>query len=183
MPSKYRISDHEAPHFITFATIQWVDALSRPDYKDVIMASLDYCMKNKGLILNAYVIMSNHLHMIASAKPGCNLSAILRDFKKHTSKELLRSIKGNSRESRRSWMLRLFKSAGINNSNNQQYQFWQQDNHPVELSTNRMMDQRLDYIHDNPVKAGLVRAPEDYIYSSAIDYSGGKGLIEIELIS
>ena len=79
-------------------------------------------------------------------------------------------------------MLWLFASAGKRNSNNTYYQFWQQDNRPIELSTNEMMDQRLDYIHDNPVKEGLVYEPEHYIYSSALDYSGGKGLLEIELL-
>ncbi len=88
MSSKYTISDHQAPHFITFATVQWVDALSRPIYKDIIIDSLKHCQEYKGLILHAYVIMNNHVHLIASAEEGYNLSAILRDFKKHTSKKI-----------------------------------------------------------------------------------------------
>ena len=73
MPSKYTISDHQAPHFITFATVQWVDALSRPSYKDIIVESLRYCQNEKGLILYAWCVMSNHIHLIVAAQEGCNL--------------------------------------------------------------------------------------------------------------
>ena len=182
MPSKYKISDHQAPHFITFATVQWVDALSRSFYKDILIDSLKYCVNNKGLRLNAYIIMSKHVHLIVSAKEGFNLSDILRDFKKYTSKELLKSIETNNQESRRSWMMWLFRSAGKENSNNKNYQFWQQDNRPIQLSTNAMIEQRLEYLHNNPVEGGIVRESHDYVYSSAIDYVGGKGLLPIELI-
>ncbi len=148
MPSKYKITDHQTLHFITFATVQWVDALSRPLYKHVILDSLRYSQKEKGLIIYAFVIMSNHIHLIASAQEEKNLSDILRDLKKYTSKQLLKEIAENPRESRRSWMMWIFKAAGNYNSNNTVYQFWQQDNRPIQLSTNEMMDQRLDYIQD-----------------------------------
>lgn len=109
-----------------------MDALSRPIYKDVIIESLKYCQGNKGLILHAFVIMNNHVHLIASAKEEYNLSDILRDLKKHTSKTLLEMIENDDHtESRRNWMLWLFESAGKKNSNNKTYQFWQQDNHPI----------------------------------------------------
>ncbi len=170
-------------HFITFATVQWVDALSRPVSKHIIIDSLHYCMEEKGLIIYAFVIMSNHIHLIASAQEEKNLSDILRDLKKYTSKQLLKEIAENPQESRKSWMMWIFKAAGNSNSNNTVYQFWQQDNRPIQLSTNEMMDQRLDYIHENPVKEGFVWEPEHYPFSSAINYIGKKGLLEVELIS
>ena len=77
------------------------------------------------------------------------------------------------------WM---FERAGKKNPNNQEYQFWQQNNHPIELNTNELMEQKLDYVHQNPVEAGFVANPEDYLYSSAIDYAGGKGMIPIFFI-
>lgn len=80
MPSKYKFGDHQRPHFITFAVVEWVDALSRPYYKDVLIESLKYCQENNGLLLHAYVIMNNHVHLIASAKLGFSLSDIMRDF-------------------------------------------------------------------------------------------------------
>lgn len=178
MSSKYVIRDHQAPHFINFATVEWVDALSRPVYKDIVIDSIKHCQDNKGLMLYAYVIMNNHIHLIVSAKEGYNLSDILRDMKKHTSKKLLECIIENNQESRKRWMLWLFESAGKRNSNNKNYQFWQQDNRPIELSTAAMVDQRLNYIHQNPVKERIVNEPEHYVYSSVIDYVGGRGLIK-----
>lgn len=124
MSSKYTISDHQRPHFITFATVQWVDALSRPIYKDVVIESLAYCQEKKGLVLFAYTIMNNHVHLIASAKEGNNLSDILRNLKKHTAKKIIDLIESDDgMESRRGWMLWLFESAGKKNSNNKKYQF------------------------------------------------------------
>ncbi|WKN32910.1 transposase [Porifericola rhodea] len=156
MPSRYIISDHQALYFVTFTTVEWIDALPRLAYKNVVVESLRYCTQEKGLIICAYVVMSNHIHLIISAQEGFNLSDILRDLKKFTSKRLIEAIIQNPQESRNRWMLWIFRSAGQRNSNNKYYQFWQQDNHPVELSNNQMMDQRLDYIHQNTVAAGLV---------------------------
>ena len=126
--------------------------------------------------------MNNHVHLIAAAKGGFNLSDILRDFKKFTSKKLFSAIEENAQESRKGWMLWLFRSAGKNNTNNKNFQVWQQDNHPIELSTGEMVKQRLDYLHNNPVEEGIVFEPEHYVYSSARDYAGGKGLLEVEFL-
>jgi len=182
MPSKYRIHDSHEIYFITFAVVEWVDALSRPYYKDLIIESFKYCQESKGLIIYAYVIMNNHVHLIASAKENFNLSDILRDLKKFTSKKLVATIEENIQESRKRWMLWLFRSNGERNSNNKNYQFWQQDNHPVCLNTNEMIDQRLNYLHNNPVVEGIVEEPEHYVYSSAKDYAGIKGFLDIELL-
>jgi hypothetical protein len=84
---------------------------------------------------------------------------------------------------RKEWLVWLFERAGKNNSNNTRYQFWQQHNHPIELSTNEIIEQKLEYIHQNPVEAGIVLRPEDYLYSSAINYAGmPEKLIEVILI-
>ncbi|MBV8390965.1 MAG: transposase [Mucilaginibacter sp.] len=182
MPSKYRIYNSQEIYFITFAVVEWVDALSRPYYKDIILESLKHCQQKKGLILYAYVIMNNHVHLIASANEGYNLSDILRDLKKFTSKKLISEIENNIQESRKRWMLWIFRSNGERNSNNEKYQFWQQDNHPVCLDSGHLIDQRLDYLHNNPVKEGIVEEPEHYVYSSARDYAGIKGLLDIVLL-
>lgn len=171
MATKYRFSNNGTPHFITYGTVQWADALSRHEYKQKVIDSLQHCIAEKGLLLHAYVIMSNHVHLIASATEGVKLEDIMRDHKKFTSRQLLQAIEQNPQESRKSWLLWLFKSGGRANSNNRRYQFWQQDNHPIELSTREMLFQKLEYILQNPVRAGLVWQPEQYIYSSGIDYS------------
>ena len=182
MSVKYKIRNQESLHFLSFATVEWVDVFTRLIYKEVIIESLKYCQENKGLLLYAYCIMTNHVHLIISSKEGYKQEDIIRDFKKHTSKQLLKLIEENKAESRRNWMLWIFKKAGEKNSNNKNYQFWRQDNHPIELSTNEMMEQRLDYIHNNPVEEGIVAEPEHYLYSSAGDYAGKKGLLKIEFI-
>ena len=182
MSSKYKIGDSAIPHFITSTVVGWVDALSRPLYKDIILESLVYCMDNKGLRLHAWVIMSNHLHQIISTgKDDIELAGIVRDFKKFTSKKVVSAIQDNMQESRKEWMMNLFAYAGKHNSNNEKYQFWQQDYHPVELNTLDKMQQRLNYLHENPVRAGLVWEPWEYKYSSAIDYcTQRKGLVAID---
>ena len=169
-------------HFISFATVEWMDVFTRPLYKKVIIESLKYCQEKKGMILYAWCLMTNHMHMILSTDGKNNQEAIIRDFKKYTSKKCLDLIKTNNSESRRNWMLWMFSSAGKKNSNNSNYQFWRQDNHPVEIDTNELMDQKLEYIHNNPVVEGIVDKQEDYVYSSARNYCGMNGLIEANII-
>ncbi len=140
-----------------------------------------YCQIEKGLKVYAYVIMSNHVHCVLSCKEN-ELSAVIRDFKTFTSKEILKSIKTEVGESRKDWMLELFKNKGLNNKRNKDYQFWKQDNHPVELYSNYFIDQKIEYIHQNPVVSGLVEKPEEYIYSSAKNYCGEEGLLKVEYL-
>jgi len=175
----FKIRDQQAIHFITFATVQWIDVFTRSDYVNIVIDSLAYCQKEKGLLVHAYCIMTNHLHLIISS-PSHNLSDIIRDFKKFTSAKILKAIEENKKESRRNWMLWIFKKAGENNERNNNYQFWQQDNHPIECSTADILKTRMNYLHENPVRAGLVWRAEDYRYSSAVDYyTMGKGLLQI----
>ena len=182
MSTKYKIRNQEALHFISFATVEWIDVFTRPLYKDVIVESLKYCQKKKGLILYAWCLMTNHVHMIISSTGISKQEDIIRDFKKYTSKKCLELIRENNSESRKNWMLWMFNSAGKKNSNNKAYQFWRQDNHPIELDTNEMMDQKLEYIHNNPVVEGIVDNPADYLYSSARNYEGLEGLVKVKII-
>ncbi|MES1226205.1 MAG: transposase, partial [Bacteroidota bacterium] len=96
--------------------------------------------------------------------------------------KLIATIQENKQESRKEWMLSIFKSAGDYNSNNTNFQFWRQDNKPIEVYSNAVIDQKLDYLHNNPVEEGIVEQAEDYIYSSARDYAGQKGLLSIEML-
>ncbi len=126
--------------------------------------------------------MSNHIHLICYTKEPFLLSDFVRDFKKFTSKAIIESIQSNTSESRKEWMLRLFTYFAKFNKNNKNYQFWQQDNHPIELQSPKWINQKLAYIHLNPVRNGLVLKAEDYLYSSAGTYVGLEGFIEIELL-
>jgi len=179
----YKIRDQGQVHFVTCTVLQWVDIFTRSVYADLVIESLNFCIREKGLSVHAWVLMPNHLHAILSAKDGFILSDILRDFKKYTAGKILKELEKSTFESRKSWMLWLFKSAGSQNTRNETYQFWQQDNHPIELNNPEIKVQRMNYLHQNPVRAGLVWEPWDYKYSSACDYMNNrKGLVEIDFI-
>ena len=178
MSEGYKIRDQTLPHFITFTVVDWIDVFTRQTYKDVIIESLDYCIQNKGMILFGYVIMSNHIHMIIQSQEA-TLSDLIRDFKKFTAKSILEKIQ-NSPESRREWMLERFKLATESHSRNKNYQLWQYGNHPEEVYSNKFMWTKLDYIHLNPVRAGIVEKASHYVYSSASNYVSDSGLLKIE---
>ena len=182
MGRKYVIKDQTQLYFVTFTVINWLDVFIRDIYKEKIIASLRFCQEHKGLEVHAYCIMTSHIHLILSAKEGFNLSNIIRDLKSHTAREIVKLIKENKKESRREWLVWFFERAGRKNKRNSKHQFWQQHNHPIELSTNVMMDQRLDYIHNNPVEGGFVEEPEDWIWSSASQYSGKSGHLNLFFI-
>ena len=181
MASSYKFHDPDGLYFVTFAVVEWVDVFTRKDYAEILLESLRFCQKEKGLVIHAWCIMSNHVHFIISRKGDKALHEIMRDLKKFTSGEIIRAIQ-NGNESRKRWMLAVFEYAAKFNSNNTNFQFWQQDNHPIELIGDKFILQKLQYIHRNPVTAGIVIESMAYRYSSAIDYAGGKGLIELELL-
>ncbi|MEQ8551190.1 MAG: transposase [Cyclobacteriaceae bacterium] len=172
MSNKYKFDDLEGTYFTSTSVVDWVDVFTRRDYKDILIDSLKFCVKKKGLIVHAYVIMSNHFHLIISrSENALSFSDILRDLKKYTAMHLIKAIRENPVESRKKWMLEIFEKAGRLNGNNTMYQFWQQDNHPIHLEGD-WIEQKLDYIHYNPVEAGWVDEPEAYLYSSARNYAG-----------
>ena len=180
MKEGYTIKDQTKPHFITATVVDWIDVFSRKTYKETIIECINFCMKNKGMIVYSYVIMSNHIHIIIQSNNG-KLSDLIRDFKKFTSKTILEKIQ-NQPESRREWMLERFKLATESHSRNKNYQFWQYGNHAEEIYSEKFMWSKIDYIHFNPIRAGIVYKPQDYIFSSASNYSNGKGILEVELV-
>ena len=160
--------------------VGWVDLFIRVAYKDIIVNALQYCRQNKGLQIYSYVIMTSHLHLIVSAA-NQDLADVIRDFKKYTSKKLVSEIKGIN-ESRGEWMLNKFSFEAKRTKRAKDYKVWQDGYHPIELHDPKIQEQKLDYIHENPVISGFVREPEDYLYSSALDYCGGKGLLDIMVL-
>jgi len=182
MSTKYKFLDTNGLYFVTFATVFWVDVFTRPLYNGIFCESVKYCQENKGLNLHAWCLMSNHVHLVFSRSGSHSHSDILRDLKKFTSKKMIEAIQNNPEESRKEWMMRLFSEAGKMNNNNKDYQFWQQDNHPIELFSPLVTIQKIDYVHNNPVKAGIVEIPEYYLHSSARDYTGLKGILDVQVI-
>ncbi|MBC3539961.1 transposase [Rufibacter sediminis] len=165
-------------YFLTLTVVDWIDVFTRPVYRHIILDSLKFCQEKKGLEVHAWVLMSNHLHLIASAKEGFHLSDILRDFKKFTSRTIVAAIQ-QEHESRKEWMLHRFHFPANVQSKVTNYKFWQDGNEAKEIHSNEFLQQKIDYIHQNSVRAEIVQEPEHYLFSSAIDYAGGKGLLEI----
>ncbi len=181
MSKAYQVFDQSRSYFLTFQVVGWADIFTRQVYRDIIINSLKYCREYKELNVFAYVVMSNHVHVIFQSRVD-QLSATIRDFKKHTAKQIFHELDTNKKESRKDWLNMIFRYHARYNKRSKEVQFWTHENHAVELSTNEMVDSRLDYIHNNPVKAGWVEKPEDYLYSSARNYMDLEGLIEIDFV-
>ncbi|GAA4457540.1 REP-associated tyrosine transposase [Rurimicrobium arvi] len=170
MSTGYQINDQKAVYFLTFTIVDWVDLFTRKIYRDVLIDSFNFCCHEKQLLIFGYVIMSNHVHVIAKADGGITLSDIIRDFKKYTAKKILELIIREP-ESRREWLLHRFAYNAAQHLRNSRYQVWTHENHAVEIHSRKFFDQRLNYLHQNPVRAGYVSFPEDYVYSSAFEFA------------
>ena len=181
MSDKYKIRDNEKAYFVTITTVGWVDIFTRKGQKLLIVDSLNYCQQEKGLIIFAYCLMPSHLHMICKADDSYNLSDILRDFKKYTSKAIIKKIQ-NEPESRRDWMLTIFSNACKHLKREQSYKIWQDGNQAKEIFSNQFLYEKLNYIHQNPVKDLIVANAEDYYFSSARNYSGVDSYLDIVLL-
>lgn len=177
---RYTLSDKEGSYFLTFTVVDRLDVFTRKEHCYTICDSLNYCIAHKGLIVHAWVIMSNHMHLIARGAEGHDISAIIRDFKKFTSKAIVQWIQEGP-ESRKDWLLRHMANRASQVKRVKEFKFWEDGNHAILLDTADKWAQRMNYLHNNPVTAGLVREAEDYVFSSAFDYSGGSGLVNVEL--
>jgi len=154
----------EYPQFFTATNLDWKKLLAPDKYKEIVVGSLRFLVQNDRIIVNAFVIMSNHLHLIWQIRNGNNATAVQRDFLKFTAQRIKADLKSNHPK-----VLALFKV----NTKDREYQFWERNSLSVELKTISVYEQKLDYIHWNPVKAGLCKLPEDYKYSSAKFYEKG----------
>ena len=176
----FKIREQDAIHFMTFTVVGWIDVFSRKIYRDIVLESMQFCRQNKGLVISAYVIMTNHIHVIWQA-PGNNLSDITRDFKTFTSKAIAKAI-NNEPESRRNWLDYMFRFYANGSNKNDTYKVWTNDNHPEVIYTTDFFFNKLNYIHNNPVKAGFVQDPIHYLYSSASNYFDGSGIFNVDLL-
>ena len=159
--------------FVTLTVAGWIDVFTRREYADFIEENLNFCIRNKGLRVYAYCIMPSHIHLILGSNGEKMLPDIIRDLKSYTSRSIRKLLEDRTfGESRREWLMFMFQRAGKKNSNNNDYQLLQQHSHPIVLDNNIIMDQKLEYLHQNPVEAGFVTHAEAWQYSSAAIYSG-----------
>ncbi|WP_109833243.1 REP-associated tyrosine transposase [Reichenbachiella versicolor] len=181
MANRYKIRDNEGLYFVTFTIVGWVDLFIRNDYRECIIDSLQYCTLHKGLNVHAYVIMTSHVHLIVSTEEGHDLIATIRDFKKFTSKALVKLIR-EIPESRREWMLKKFSYEAARKQRGHEYILWKEGYHAKQIETNDFLDQKLEYLHQNPVVGGFVSNPEEYLYSSARNYAGLDSVMKVKLL-
>jgi REP element-mobilizing transposase RayT len=169
MPRSYRIVSGEGyAYFVTCTVVEHLPIFSRPNYVQIVLDSLAYLREHKNTQLNAFVLMSTHLHAVLWPQNGANMSDVLRDFKRHTSRAISREAQhlGDSQ------FLQTFAAvrAGNRARPESQYQVWQEGSHPEAIYSDDFARQKIEYIHFNPVKAGLVAKPEDWPHSSARAY-------------
>jgi REP element-mobilizing transposase RayT len=170
MSTGYQINDQEGLYFLTFQVIDWIDIFTKQIYRDIVVESLTYAIENKCLDIFAFVIMSNHVHLIAQSRNG-QLSSTIRDIKKYTSRKITETIQ-NTSESRSKWMINQFHFNAKQHTRNKMFQVWSHENHAVYLYSSSFIREKMEYLHNNPVRAGWVEKAEDYLYSSARYYAG-----------
>ena len=155
----------EYPQFFTATNLEWKKLLKPDKYKDIVIDSMRFLVKEKRIILYAFVIMDNHLHLIWQMQAGMQPAAVQRDFLKYTAQKIKKDLQKNHPK-----VLNLFKVK----AKDRKYQFWERNALSIELSTAKVLQQKMNYIHHNPVKAGICALPEQYRYSSASLYELNK---------
>lgn len=174
--------DHHACSYLTFNVVDWVDVFIRPGYKQVIADTLNYFISARALVVYAWCLMSNHLHLLTrNSEEGLGL--IERDFKKITTIKILEAIDQES-DLRRNWMLARFEQTSQSMKRLEKLQLWQSCTNPIYVDFKQpyRLKEKILHIHENPVRDRIVSQPEDYIFSSARDYIGKKGLVNVTVI-
>jgi REP element-mobilizing transposase RayT len=173
MTNSYRVfTDKHYPYFVTWTVVDWLPLFAESAYRQIVLDSLSYLRTNKCTQLNAFVVMSTHVHAMLWPEDGINLSDVTRDFKRFTSREISREAKRQDAKE----FIRIFENARKENraQDVSSYQVWQEGSHPEAIFTEKFARQKLDYIHLNPVRAGMVKTADEWGYSSARSYLLGE---------
>ena len=175
---KYRVfPDDSGPYHITTTTVGWAHVFTSIPYFDIITDALSYCRREKGLQLWGYVIMTNHFHAVASTSGTLSLSDVVRDFKRHTSRQIQRELRERGNRA----LEEFFGRTSLKREGNTEGKVWQDGFHPVHVGDRDRFIQRLEYIENNPVRKGYVELPEYWRYSSARNrVLGDHSVIEID---
>ena len=164
-------------YFITCTITQWLCIFKEEKYFAVIIDSLKYCMAHKGLILAGYVIMPTHLHMMSSHSVDVRLPEIMRDFKHYTSTKIAELLETDNNH----LFLHVFRKATEGRTKKQNHKIWQDDYHPVAITSEKWFREKIEYMHNNPVRKGFIESPEDWKYSSARNWiQGDDSIIKID---
>ncbi len=170
--TRYKVIEAEGIHLITCTVVNWISIFTNKDVVQIILDSLNHLQVQKRLKLYGYVIMENHLHLIAS---GNGLAREIGHFKSFTARKIIDYLTENNINA----MLKQLQFHKSKHKKDRTYQFWQEGSHPVLIQYEKMMLQKLEYMHYNPVKRGYVDDPIHWRYSSARNYAEQKGLLEV----
>jgi len=170
--SRYKIYEPTAPHFMTCTILHWIPIFTRVQTTDIIFDSLKYLQKKDNLKIYAYVILENHLHLVASSD---NIGETMKAFKTHTAREILKYLQKENASTILE-QLAFYKKAHKKTAT---YQLWQEGIQAKLIVNEKMMLDRINYIHNNPVKRGYIEDASCWRYSSDRDYEGVEGLIGI----
>jgi putative transposase len=170
--SRYRISDTHHPHFLTCTVVDWLPIFGSPPIAQIVLDSWRFLQESSRIELYAYVVMENHVHWIAASD---DLPKEVGDFKSFTARAIIDWLQ----EQRAHHILEKLAGQKRAHKTDREYQFWQEGSHPQMIASDAMMRQKVEYIHENPVKRGYVDAPVHWRYSSARDYAGQPGLLRV----
>jgi putative transposase len=170
--SRYRIFDDAYPHFLTCTIVGWQAVFTRPEAVQIVFDSWDFLKKEKGFRLYAYVVLENHLHLIASAP---ELSGVIKSFKMYTARQIIDLLESQGAMV----LLRQLRALKRRHKTDSDYQVWEEGSMPKQIDRDDMLLQKLDYVHNNPVKRGYVDDPVHWRYSSARNYAGLPGLVDV----
>lgn len=169
--SRYKITEPTAPHFVTCTVLHWIPVFTRPETVEILFDSLRF-LQTQSLKIYAYVILENHLHMVVQSD---DLARDMTRFKQFTAKSCLDYLHSKDIKT----LLDQFAFYKKAHKSDRTYQFWQEGYHPELIQSDAMMHQKIEYIHQNPVKRGFVDVAEHWRYSSARDYQGKDGLLTV----
>ena len=170
--SRYHILQNQVPYFHTCTVVGWMPVFTRPETVQVLLDSFSYLQAHDDFSLYGFVILENHLHFVSSA---ADHAACIKRFKSFTARAIIDLLE----QKRVTMLLQQLAYYKAHHKKGSHYQFWQEGSHPEEIFHEAMMREKLDYIHNNPVKRGYVADPCHWRYSSALNYAGKAGLVEV----
>jgi REP element-mobilizing transposase RayT len=170
--TRYRFSENEYPYFMTCTILGWLAVFTRPEAVQIVFDSWNYLKKEKGFCLYGYVVLENHLHFIASAP---DIASAVKSFKMYTARQIIDLLKAHEAKV----LLKQLRALKLRHKTDSEYQVWEEGSKPKQVKDDEMMLQKLEYIHNNPVKRGYVDEPVHWRYSSARNYAGVAGLVDV----
>ena len=173
MRSRYKIYEPEAAYFVTSTIVEWVPIFNSAAYFDILISSLRFSQQKKDMKIYAFVVLDNHFHAVVRHP---QLSKVMQSIKSYTAGELVDQLKHD----KKSWALNIFQNYKLDHKKESRYQIWQEGFHPQMITDDDILTQKIDYIHWNPVKRGLVEQPEFWRYSSASSFFDGKCVLDLD---